>query len=149
MPLARFVAFHDVPAALPPGFAPLTFAVTLAHGPAGIVLVHNRRRQLWELPGGLIDAGETPPEAARRELAEEAGCEAQQLEWLGVVEVDDGRRHHGAVFRCPVSTVPVASINEEIDGIGAWRPDAAPEPLGAADRALLLRFGSTGPFTRR
>lgn len=121
----------------------------IALGPAGVVLVHNRYRQVWELPGGLIDAGETAEAAARRELAEEAGCEAQTLEWLGIVEVDDGRRHHGAVFRGRVSAVPVTMSNEEIDGIAPWTQENTPEPLGACDRSLLRRFGVAGPFNPR
>lgn len=39
-----------------------------------------------EIPGGVIDPGETPEEAARRELREETGYEADTLELLGVVE---------------------------------------------------------------
>jgi 8-oxo-dGTP diphosphatase len=145
MPLARFVAFHEVPTPSSPGVPAPVFAVVLAQGPAGFVLVHNRYRQVWELPGGFIDAGETPHDSARRELKEEAGCAAEALECLGIVEVDDGRRHHGAVFRCRVVSVPASINNEEIDGICAWRPGAAPEPLGSSDRALLERFGHTGP----
>ena len=110
---------------------------------AGVVLVFNLYRKVWELPGGLIDAGETPCDAARRELFEEAGCRARDLHWLGLVEVSDGSTHFGAVFRGEVGTVPMAVSTDEIGGIGVWRDGASPQPLGATDQALLHRFGGS------
>jgi 8-oxo-dGTP pyrophosphatase MutT (NUDIX family) len=41
-----------------------------------------------EIPGGVIDAGEAPEEAARRELLEETGYEAERFEPLLTVEAN-------------------------------------------------------------
>ncbi|MGW7693821.1 NUDIX domain-containing protein [Streptomyces asiaticus] len=38
-------------------------------------MVFDRFRQSWELPGGRIEAGESPRQAAARELLEETGQE--------------------------------------------------------------------------
>jgi 8-oxo-dGTP diphosphatase len=59
-------------------------AVGVVRAADGSVLLAERTaRQIssgfWELPGGKIDPGETPAEAAARELAEEVGIESCKL----------------------------------------------------------------------
>ncbi len=140
MPLAEMVALHEVSEAQSTRFAVPTFAVVIARSAGGAVLVFNRFRKVWELPGGFIDPGESPGEAARRELFEEAECRGQAFHWLGLVEISDGATHFGAVYRCEVDDVPAAVQNEEVAGIAYWRRGARLAPLGATDSALLDRF---------
>jgi 8-oxo-dGTP diphosphatase len=139
--LASFVAVHEVDEERHAQIAVPSFAVVIARASSGVVLVFNRYRQVWELPGGLIDANESPRVAVARELLEEAGCVANGLAWLALVEVEDGSTHHGALYRCNVESVPDSFESEEIGGIAFWQPGDHPQPLGETDRALLQRFG--------
>ncbi|MBC8024384.1 MAG: NUDIX hydrolase [Steroidobacteraceae bacterium] len=137
---ARFVAFHEAPESQRFRGEPLAFALTLARSREGVVLVFNKYRRVWELPGGLIDPGEAPRDAAKRELHEEAGCEAREVAWLGVTEVNDGRTFFGGVFACEVEVAEFVE-NEEIGGLSFWQPDRPPPGMGATDEALLTKFG--------
>lgn len=64
-------------------------AVILARNSEGKILLIRQfrlplRKQLWELPAGRIDAGETSLQAARRELKEETGYRAKK--WKRIFE---------------------------------------------------------------
>jgi 8-oxo-dGTP diphosphatase len=64
----------------------LVVGVALVH--AGRVLAARRcypaeAAGRWEFPGGKVDAGESPEDAAVRETAEELGCGIAVTGWLG------------------------------------------------------------------
>jgi ADP-ribose pyrophosphatase len=63
-----------------------------------LVLVRQYRpaveRFTLELPSGHVEPGESPEQSARRELAEECGLDAPQLERLGTLISDTGRNEN-------------------------------------------------------
>lgn len=62
-------------------------AALAVHEDGRVVLVRQYRypvdADVWELPAGRLDPGETPLEGARRELEEEVGLRAAHLEPMG------------------------------------------------------------------
>jgi 8-oxo-dGTP pyrophosphatase MutT (NUDIX family) len=71
-------------------------------GPRGVLLHLHKRLDLWLQPGGHLEPGETPWDAARREAQEETGLAVQWLRPLVVglvptlahVDVHNGGRGH-------------------------------------------------------
>jgi mutator protein MutT len=65
-----------------------------------ILLLHRQERKsqgnLWGIPGGKIDKGETPLEAVVREIKEETGFEfsKEQIENLGAVYIEYNEKDH-------------------------------------------------------
>jgi len=57
-----------------------------ADGRLEVVLVLVGARRRWQLPKGLVEAGETPESAAQREVREEAGVEAEPAGLLDVID---------------------------------------------------------------
>ena len=54
--------------------APYKYVVVLSEYQGKILLSRHKDRDTWETQGGHIEPGETPLEAARRELYEESGA---------------------------------------------------------------------------
>jgi 8-oxo-dGTP diphosphatase len=49
-----------------------------------VVLVKRKRDNLWVIPGGMIDEGETPEQACIREVFEEAGLRVEIIGLVGI-----------------------------------------------------------------
>src|SRR3989338_3605859 len=58
-----------------------------------ILLLHRIKRDWYELPGGKIEAGESPESAAVRELGEELLCDVEILQKLGSKEFKEGEKN--------------------------------------------------------
>ena len=84
---------------------PTSPARRLIIGPRGVVLHRHKRLGLWLQPGGHLEPGETPWEAAARESIEETGL---QVYW-------PRDRSRGGSRRWPTSTCMT-----EGEGIPTW-----------------------------
>jgi 8-oxo-dGTP pyrophosphatase MutT (NUDIX family) len=72
------------------------YIAIVARTPAGLIPVVRQYRPAlemftWELPAGLVDAGEDPAESCRRELLEETGLPARTIHALGTAAPCSGR----------------------------------------------------------
>ena len=86
----------------------------------------SRERLLWSLPKGHIEAGETPEQAAVREVAEETGIESEIARELGIIDfwfMAGGKRIHKTVHHYLFREVGgvLAPQVTEVDEVG-WFP---------------------------
>lgn len=77
----------------------LKFVVILSRYGGKILLSRHKERSTWETQGGHIEPGETPLEAARRELYEESGAAEYEIRELFEYRAGDNfGESAGAVF---------------------------------------------------
>jgi 8-oxo-dGTP pyrophosphatase MutT (NUDIX family) len=111
----------------------------------------SRERLLWSLPKGHIEAGETPEQAAIREVAEETGIESEISRALGVIDfwfMAGGKRIHKTVHHYLFKEVggELAPQVSEVDDV-AWFPlEEIIEKLAYPDeKKLIAKSGELAP----
>ncbi len=139
---------HDL--VLTPGVSALLF------DDRGRVLVQQRAESgKWSLPGGIIDPGETPAEAVRRELREETGLDAEPVRVAGVF---GGRAHRitypngdvaeatTVVFECRIVSGELRGRDGESAQLCWFAPDEVPALIAPYPAALFERRGGPALF---
>lgn len=82
------------------------YVVTLSKYQGKMLFSRHKKRTTWETQGGHIEAGETPMEAARRELYEECGATAYTITPLcDYAAGDELGKTNGQVFFADIQTL--------------------------------------------
>ncbi len=111
-----------------------------------ILLVrHTYGPPLWELPGGGIKRGESPADAARREMREELGVQAEHWLELPVVRGRvNGRRDTLHCFRAELPNPQLTLDRGEIAEAGWFELHALPDRMGIYTERILAPLTSKG-----
>jgi len=113
----------------------IAYAVIVARYRDQWILCRHKQRTTWEIPGGHREATETPEETARRELWEETGAIAAEIQSVGYYSAS----RFGQLFYADIQKLGAIPENSEIAEISL--EDKLPDNLTYPDiQPLLFRW---------
>jgi 8-oxo-dGTP diphosphatase len=100
-----------------------------------VLLAHRRDHDLWNLPGGAVEPGESPWAAVVREVREETGLVAEVIQ-LAAMDYRSERGEVVLTFLCARRGGDFAP-NAEADRTAYFTPDALPTNLPPSHRERI------------
>jgi 8-oxo-dGTP diphosphatase len=97
----------------------------------------NYASHVWTTPGGRVEPGESPLEALKREVLEEAGLDVVAGELVGVYSKPQ-KDDLVLCFRAQVVSRNPWQPNGEISEMGFFGRDELPEPMSTAARIRIM-----------
>ena len=136
------------------GHAPVLLwgAGVIIENPEGEILLQRRAdNHCWGIAGGSIELGESTEEAAKRELFEETGLIADELELFSVFS---GKNQHyiypngdevhvvDIIYRCKKYHGSLRRQEEEVEELRFFHLDAIPENLSPPQRDSIEKYAA-------
>lgn len=121
--MSRKDYYHELGSPKPNSLVPAASAVVTNEN--GHILLQKRKdNDLWSLPGGVMEIGESIEETIVREVWEETGLEVEVLKCIGiytdpkhVIEYSDGevRQQFSICFECRIISGSITVSSESVE----------------------------------
>jgi ADP-ribose pyrophosphatase YjhB (NUDIX family) len=106
--------------------------------------------EMWKLPGGFIELGESAEEAARREIWEETGLNIEKLHLIGVIsgknfftKLPNGDEYYHVTIAYVTKDIRSGELRPdgiETQKVQFFKPSVLPMGLSARDQEILEYF---------
>lgn len=123
--------------------------VILIDGEGRLLLQQRTDNGLWGLPGGSMEPGEEIKEVARRELFEEVGLDAKELEFFELFSGMDlyYRYPNGdevynvvAAYICKEYSGTIRGDGDEVQDIQFFELDKIPNQISPPDLPIIIKY---------
>lgn len=109
------------------------------------VLLFNKFRRQWEVPGGCLEENETLRQCVKRECLEEIGHPVQKPKFIGLMKFylkGDGqnrndRTEYGALYAADIEGEIAFTENEEMDALCLYETGMEIGYINEIDQKLL------------